>query len=646
MGIGKKPQNPTGVIGCTEEVKDPTKPCIKNNTIIEFRPHRGYQGEFGFDWLRVDDTPESQQNASEKIYQESILGSYKSGHAKASTDCPYTPAFKDLKTAYGKLAVNNHRVVPKNEYFVPWLNIFPKDASDKANDDYRNKIQAETGTAQDLPVKPPYEVELRMLANVQGDKPEKVELEFPSEYFTINGAASPFTIPDGNHFIPESPPINKHVITTIKVLCIKEFASDQYIDAYAYQYVYTKSERDSFTNENQTLATENTDLENKNTELATQQTTLEQQKNNAQEAKTTVEQAIKDIAKEVNELNTETTKQLQNETEEEKITAIKNNLTEKLAALTKQMEEQTKLLEEREKTLQEAIDKLNENLRKQRENTNKLNENNKKIEENTKKIEDQKKTLAGKLCVCANDANHRKILKVAQVSVVVSLTGSPLDILTGIFPNDEIERFYNGLYQTLILPEETVVELNLIDDTSFQTGGEFINPNGDLTGPSPTEGVNLTRESQFLFFSWGGIHNHLASKLKDQEKGKYNNFFKAFAINLMCQDPHGLTTTGVVQGIGKKNVIITRLPAWVQPGTYVHEILHGLGLWHTHLHSNSERLPSCAHYVYYAPFAITASYPAYLMDTANEKTTDNIMSYSQQRYTTWHWQWEIVQSNV
>ena len=592
----------------------------------------------------------AQQNPPEKIYKQSILGSYKNGHAKASTDCLYAPAFNDLKTAYEKLTVNNHRAAPKNEYFVPWLNIFPKAASDKANDDYRNKTQAETGTARDLPVKPLCEVELRMLANVQGDKPEKVELEFASEYFTINGVASPFAITDGNHFNPESPPINKDVPTTINILCIKEFSSDQYINAYAYQYVYTQSERDGFADENKTFETEKTDLENKNKELATQQTTLEQEKNRAQEAKASVEQTIKEIDKEISELNTKTAKKFQHETEQEKIAEIKSTLTAKLAALTKRLEEQTKLLEEREKTLQQDIDKLNENLKKQRENTNKLNENNKKIEENTKKIEDQKKTLAGQLCVCANDADHRKVLKVARVSVVVSLTGALIDAKYGQFPNDEIDRFYNGLYQALIIPEETEVELDLVNDTSFQSGGEFINPNGDLTGLVATDGVNLTPETQFLFFSWGGIHNHLANKLKDQEKGKYNNHFKAFAIDLMCQEAAGgsiYTTSGVAQDIGKKNVVITKLTPTVQKGTYVHEVLHGLGLWHTHLHSNNERLPSCVHYVYYAPFAIGgAGYPAYLMDIANEKTTDNIMSYSQQRYTTWHWQWEIVQSNV
>jgi len=54
-----------------------------------------------------------------------------------------------------------------------------------------------------------------------------------------------------------------------------------------------------------------------------------------------------------------------------------------------------------------------------------------------------------------------------------------------------------------------------------------------------------------------------------------------------------------------------------------HEVLHGMGLHHTHIDDEVIE-ESTRRYVY------------------KENTTDNVMSYASTRKSTWYWQWKIV----
>jgi hypothetical protein len=74
--------------------------------------------------------------------------------------------------------------------------------------------------------------------------------------------------------------------------------------------------------------------------------------------------------------------------------------------------------------------------------------------------------------------------------------------------------------------------------------------------------------------------------------------------------------------------------------TIAHELLHTLALEHTHRNWKIE-------------VGTQFSYIEYLKDASGykylfpEKTTSNIMSYAKDNsYTTWHWQWKIMQDNV
>ena len=70
----------------------------------------------------------------------------------------------------------------------------------------------------------------------------------------------------------------------------------------------------------------------------------------------------------------------------------------------------------------------------------------------------------------------------------------------------------------------------------------------------------------------------------------------------------------------KKNVVLF---GDRKPTTLCHEVMHGLGLRHTHFDDET----------------ILKEEKKYVFE---KYTTDNIMSYASSRKTTWNWQWEIV----
>ena len=87
---------------------------------------------------------------------------------------------------------------------------------------------------------------------------------------------------------------------------------------------------------------------------------------------------------------------------------------------------------------------------------------------------------------------------------------------------------------------------------------------------------------------------------------------------------------GRVEDIGVKNVVLSELSMrWGSTLTY--EVLHGLGLSHTHADGHPIQEPDRKY-------------------TYQYRTTDNIMKYNSSgiddRCNTWHWQWEILRRNI
>jgi hypothetical protein len=70
-----------------------------------------------------------------------------------------------------------------------------------------------------------------------------------------------------------------------------------------------------------------------------------------------------------------------------------------------------------------------------------------------------------------------------------------------------------------------------------------------------------------------------------------------------------------------------------------HEVCHGLGLFHTHV-NGSIKDPS-QKYTYH--YGLTDPIRT---DDDPTKATDNIMSYNQNRKTTWKWQWDIMHNHL
>nr|WP_294781832.1 hypothetical protein [uncultured Flavobacterium sp.] len=142
---------------------------------IVFRPKQSYVGEFGFDWMRLNETYEAD-------YEKSIISGY---------------GFKDKKEAFQALKREYISIAQQNSfYYVPYLNIYPYSTS---------------GT--------PNEINLDATLTIFDDL-AKLELDYDTTLFNVTA--------DLNLKFDEMPVFN------IKISCLKEFNTDKYIKIMAY----------------------------------------------------------------------------------------------------------------------------------------------------------------------------------------------------------------------------------------------------------------------------------------------------------------------------------------------------------------------------------------------------------------------------
>ncbi|MFK7061550.1 hypothetical protein V3Q90_15640 [Flavobacterium oreochromis] len=209
--------------------KPPTLDKMTTECVVEFRTKQDgtYTGQFGFDWLRLDDSGLT----TEAKYEDCIENGYEAPNGKAPRRDANTEyeskdeAFKALKKEYPKIKVD---IVPKpavapftKDYFVPYLALFPKPYSDAA--------VVPTG----MP-KPPFEAELRTLVEVGGtDAPDQIRIVFDKRYFEINGKdgsdTNPVLISDKAIGVKR-----EATADSIKVKCIEGFTTQQEIKVYVY----------------------------------------------------------------------------------------------------------------------------------------------------------------------------------------------------------------------------------------------------------------------------------------------------------------------------------------------------------------------------------------------------------------------------
>ena len=200
--------------------KNPPPSTKLINTIVEFRTKQdgSYTGQFGFDWLRIEDN----HFTTENTYFNCLENGYEAPNGKVPQRDPNTEyetkdeAFKALEKEYLQIPINRTAAPSITKYYVPWLNLYPE------------SVSAESTST----VKPPFEAELRVLVDIQNEEPDQIRIIFDKNNFTIDGKdgtdANPIFIDD------KAIGAKRDTAQVIKIKCIHEFSKRQEILVYGY----------------------------------------------------------------------------------------------------------------------------------------------------------------------------------------------------------------------------------------------------------------------------------------------------------------------------------------------------------------------------------------------------------------------------
>ena len=236
--------------------------------------------------------------------------------------------------------------------------------------------------------------------------------------------------------------------------------------------------------------------------------------------------------------------------------------------------------------------------------------------------------LAGKLIILKNDRSTRKEKKIVLVKIETDIDKNGKNERED-FSLEEKTMLYNALHQAIIIPIVEHTTLNLSSNSEFQIGGDFI-ADGKIQMTSPTIRERVYNRLQELFF---------------QQNARYrDNYFTIFKFGVES-NKDGLL--GETQDIKTENVIIFTLPRGNEDYTLAHETLHGLGLYHTHREVKFVKIDG------YETKLMMHDEVIIPYDRSNKKyiyfygSTTNIMSYGTlNKFTTWHWQWLIINPNL
>jgi len=253
--------------------------------------------------------------------------------------------------------------------------------------------------------------------------------------------------------------------------------------------------------------------------------------------------------------------------------------------------------------------------------------------------------LAGKIIVVKNDATVRKEEKFVLVKVQTNILNRG-DKEKGDFDESEKKSFYNTLHQALIIPrveeyggENSEVYLNLSADRRFRRGGKYVEGDKLKTNFYTNQQRQIVK-SEFLKYVQEAFFND-----PPENRVRYAGYFTVFAFGVRESDSGGETAAEFE--LLNRVVIASAIKFFKNVALYVgrgntalcHEVLHGLGLLHTH----REKKEINGREVNSEPI-IKDSKKKYAY---KYKTTTNVMSYNQPRnYTTWRWQWSIINPNI
>ena len=148
--------------------------------LVNFRTGNSYDGEYGFDWIRMGDTGKPGD-----VWYKDIIGRYES------------KKFVQDDKEYNKLGklfeMVDHPTKPKDKYVVPVLALLP------------NK-----------------KATLTLKVEVKGSDAEKIEFKYDKTYFKLNKTE-----------VSHKTVGKKELADDLTIECIKEFGSNQYIEVLA-----------------------------------------------------------------------------------------------------------------------------------------------------------------------------------------------------------------------------------------------------------------------------------------------------------------------------------------------------------------------------------------------------------------------------
>ena len=191
---------------------------IKSQCVVHFRPGKGYNGGYGFDWFRVGDS-----EIEGDFHFKDIIGRYYNVSTKATVERNYNQKNKDGKEETVTVAFERNSkldqpkmyVRKKNSFYkfgIPWK----KNVFDKETANYTYYAPRMTLMEGDNAV-----LSLITEINPKKGKPQKIELKFEKDdaksYLSIDKETIPSQ--DGN--------------TTLKITCNKEFDKTQVLNVLA-----------------------------------------------------------------------------------------------------------------------------------------------------------------------------------------------------------------------------------------------------------------------------------------------------------------------------------------------------------------------------------------------------------------------------
>lgn len=278
-----------------------------------------------------------------------------------------------------------------------------------------------------------------------------------------------------------------------------------------------------------------------------------------------------------------------------------------------------------------------------------------------------KKSLAGKITVLQNDEKVRKNVNFALVNIRTKIRDEDV---TGKIEPKEIDALRKAMYQCLVVPnilydEKTPFDLTL--DPSFKIiKNSFGNDQyGKYIFHKTIPTVKWTDSGIFHSYAYSNCQDYV-KKLYIAENQKFikstfyknsketideqyltDNVFTVFAFqedsfktyrSSTFLDNHAVE--GEVKDIGENTAMLfnsLNSTKRADDTSLAHEVLHGLGIYHTHVDENPIPSPK-------------------ILCTFKEKSTNNYMSYravdpdgtvkGEERETLWRWQWKIANENI